>query len=133
MTNRIVRWTIIVILATVAGSIGYLCAFPVPLHELDTAWYHTRRGATEALGQTFLAHHKCAVLRAQADHFVHPVGPGRVVAILAASPPNDAGDVFVYFGSQFASGDSGLHLLPVYCWSERQQRLVWKALQDNSP
>jgi hypothetical protein len=115
------------------GFVACLYAFPVPLHEFDASWYQTHRGVSEALGRHFRADHRWTVIRAQADHFVHPIGPGRVIGLLAASSADDSGDVLLYFGSAFASGDAGLHLLPVYCWSDRQQRLVWKGLQDNSP
>lgn len=136
MVKRVVRWIAVLALAFLVGIGGfaaYVCRSPVPLREFDDAWYHTRRGVTEALGRSFLAQHRLAVFRAQADHFVHPIGPGRVIALWGASPPNDSSDVFVYFGSPLVSSDTALHLLPVYCWSEREKRFLWKGLQNNSP
>ncbi|SRR5260370_25035010 len=136
MTARILRWigiALVVMLAGAGAFVAYLLASPVPVHEFDSSWYQTHHRVTEALATNFRAQHRWALFRAWADHFVHPIGPGRIIGLVAASSPDDSGDVFLYFGSAFAPGDTGLHLLPVYCWSDRQQRLVWKALQDNSP
>lgn len=136
MVTRVRRCIAVLLLAFlvgIGGLVAYLYASPVQLHEFDTAWYHTDLHVTDVAARSFRAQHRSAVFRAQCDHFVHPVGPGRVIGLVGASAPDDSGNVFLFFGSAFASGDVGLHLLPVYCWSERQQRLVWKGLQDNSP
>jgi hypothetical protein len=136
MVKRIVRWIGVLLLAFVIGIgsfVTYLSASPVPQHEVDDSWYHGKLEVTEALGRSFLAHHRSTVFRAQCDHFFHPVGPGRVMDLIGASAPDDSGNVFLFFGCRFASGDVGLHELPVYCWSERQQRFLWKGLQNNSP
>jgi hypothetical protein len=136
MVKRIVQWIGLSLLALIIGIgsfVAYLYASPVPFREFDDSWYHTKIEVTEALGQSFLAHHRSAVFRAMGDHFVYPVGPGRIMGLLAASAPDDSGNVFLFFGCRFASGDVGLHELPVYCWSQRQQRLLWKGLQNNSP
>jgi len=73
------------------------------------------------------------VLRAEADHLVHPVRESRIIGLWAASSPNDSGDVLLFFSFRFAPGEIGMHEFAVYCWSERQQRLAWKALLNNSP
>ena len=121
------------IIVIIGGFAAYLYVSPVPLHEFDSTWYQTHRGVTEATGRSFYTQHRWAVFRAAADHFVHPLGPGRIIILFGASTPNDSGDVFLYFGSAYISSSADLHLLPVYCWSDRKQRLVWKGLQDNSP
>jgi hypothetical protein len=136
MVKHVVRWTAVLLLAflaSIAGFLAYSYVNPVPFHEFDFGWYHTGRGVTEAGGRSFQRQHRCAVLRAQADHFVHPFGPGRIIVLFGASSPNESGDVFLYFVSAFVSSSAASHLLPVYCWSEREGRLVWKGLQDNSP
>jgi len=136
MVKRLVRWIAVSVLAIVVGIgafVAYLYAYPIPHREFDDSWYHTTRPVTHDDGRSFLAHHRSVVLHAQADHFFHPIGPGRIVGVWGATAPDSSGNVFIYFGSRFVSSDIALHLLPVYCWSEPQQRLLWKGLQDNSP
>jgi hypothetical protein len=136
MVKRIVRWigiSLLIVFAVAAAFAVFLAKTPVPFHEFETTWYHTPLQVTEVAAATFCAQHRSAVLRAQCDHFVRPVGPGRVITLLGATLPDDSGDVFLFFGSAFVSSDAALHLLPVYCWSEREKRLLWKGLQDNSP
>jgi hypothetical protein len=136
MVKRVVRWIAVFVLALFVGAggfVAYAYRSPISLREFDAAWYHTKRGVTEAVGRRFQAQHRFAVMRAQADHIVHPIGPGRAVVLMGASPPNDSGEVYLYFGSAYISSTADLHLLPVYCWSEREKRLLWKGLQDNSP
>ena len=136
MVKRIVRWSaalLVVLLLCTAGFLAYCYFVPVPHRQFDSAWYHTRRDVTEAAADTFQKHHQWAVLRAQADHFADPVAPGRAVVLYGASSPDESGEVLLYFGSAFVSSSSAFHLLPVYGWSEREERLLWKGLQDNSP
>jgi hypothetical protein len=134
--KRVLRWSavsLLAILVILGGFAAYLYASPVPLREFDSNWYQTPRQVTEATAQTFYTEHRWAVFRAAADHFVHPVKFGRFVILVGASPPDDSGDVLLYFMSEHISSSADLHQLPVYCWSEREKRLRWKGLQDNSP
>src|ERR1700746_2942035 len=136
MVKRVVRWFAVLLLAfavSIGGFVAYAYASPIPLREFDDTWYHTKRGVTEVLGRSFQAQHQFAVMRAQADHIVHPIGPGRAIVLMGAPPPNDSGEVSLYFASAYISSTVDLHLLPVYCWSEREKRLLWNGLQDNSP
>src|SRR5947209_15233509 len=109
MLRRGLRWiavSLLIVVVVVAAFGAYLYATPLPLHEFDSAWYHTRRGVTEVFGRSFHSQHRWAMLHAQADHFAHPIGPGRIVVLLGASPPDDSGDVFLYFGSAFVSSSA---------------------------
>ena len=136
MVKCVRRWAAVLLLTMIViigGFAGYLYLSPIPFHQFDSAWYRAPLKVTEATARSFYTQHRGAVFLAAADHFVHPVGPGRIAILLGASPPNDSGEVFLFFGSQFVSSDVGLHELPVYCWSERKKRLVWKGLQNNSP
>jgi hypothetical protein len=137
MVKRLVRCIAMSVLALavcIGGFTAYLYAYPVPYREFDDAWYHstTRKGA-EDNGRSFLASHRFAVLHAQADHFLHPIGPGRIIGVWGATTPDSSGNVYIYFGARFVGSSVAYHLLPVYCWSEPQQRLLWKGLLDNSP
>jgi hypothetical protein len=136
MVKRIVRWvaiSLVSVLLGIGGLLAYAYASPIPVHEFDASWYHTPRHVTEAIGRSFYTQHRWTVFHAAADHLVHPIGPRRAIILMGASSPDDSGDVFLYFGSAYVSGSTDLHLLPVYCWSEREKRLRWKGLQDNSP
>jgi hypothetical protein len=136
MVKGILRWSavsLLTMIVIIGGFAAYLYISPVPFREFASDWYHAPLQVTDVTARSFYTQHRRAVFRAAADHFVHPIGPGRIIILLGASPPNDSGDVFLFFGSQFVSSDAGLHQLPVYCWSERKKRLVWKGLQDNSP
>jgi hypothetical protein len=134
MVKRTLRWTTISLLVLfLMGFAAYPAVSRVQVREFDSTWYHMHLDVTEAEARAFCAQHRAAVVRAQADHFFHPIGPGRIIALLGASSRNDSGEVFLFFGSQFVSSSAALHLLPVYCWSEREKRLLWKGLQNNSP
>jgi hypothetical protein len=136
MVKRILQWSVLSLLAIIVilgGFAAYLYVSPVPLREFDSSWYQTPRQVTEATAQTFYAQHRGVVFRAVADHFVHPLKFGRIIGLVGASAPDDSGDVLLYFMSEHFSSSADLHLLPVYCWSEREKRLRWKGLQDNSP
>jgi hypothetical protein len=136
MVKRVLSWTalsLLTIIVIIGGFAAYLYLSLVPFHELDSNWYGAHQQPTEASATSFRARHRLAVLRAEADHLIHPVRESRVIGLLAASPPDESGDIFLFFGFRFAPGDIGLHEFAVYCWSERQQRFVWKGLQNNSP
>src|SRR5437764_1297971 len=90
MAARVVRLLAIVFVMVFAGTgvfVIYLCASPVPLHEFDSSWYHAHQEVTEASATTFRAQHWWTVFRAQGDHFVHRIGPGRIIGLVAASSP----------------------------------------------
>lgn len=119
--------------ACVVFMIGaYLKISAVPDHEFDQVWYRTPRQWSEQEAAGFASSHRSALVRAEADHLVSPVGPSRAVRLMHASR-DPSGDVFLRFISRQISSSADLHLLPVYCWSAQQDRLVWKALEDHSP
>src|SRR5262245_10487463 len=123
MIKRIVRWSAVSLLAiivVVGGFAAYLYASPVPLREFDSDWYRTHREITEATARTFQTKHRWVVFRAAADHFIHPLKFGRIISLVGASPPDDSSDVLLYFMSEQIASSANLHLLPVYCWSERE-------------
>jgi hypothetical protein len=136
MVKRVLRWSAVsflTIVVIIGGFAAYLYVSPIPLHEFGSDWYHAHLQVTDAMARSFYTQHRWAVFRAAADHFVHPVKPGRIIILLGASSPNESGDVFLYFGSAYISSSADWHQLPVYCWSDKEQRLLWKGLQDNSP
>jgi hypothetical protein len=111
---------------------AYLKISAVPDHEFDEAWYRNPRQWSEQEAAGFASSHRSALVCAEADHLVSPVGPSRAVRLMHASR-DPSGDVFLRFISRQFSSSADLHLLPVYCWSAQQDRLVWKALEDHSP
>src|SRR3954468_5861701 len=112
MATRVVRSVAIVFVTVLVGTGAlfiYLCASPIAFHELDSSWSGPHQEPTEASATSFRARHKLAVLRAEADHLVHPVRESRIIGLLAASSPDDSGDLFLFFGFRFAPGDIGMH------------------------
>jgi hypothetical protein len=114
------------------GWASSLRGLAVSTHELDDSWYRTHREWREASALSFLATHRLAVARAEADHFVAPIGPSRAVRLMDASS-DPSGDVFLRFIARHFSGSDNIHLLIVYRWSARERRFIWKAVEDHSP
>ena len=135
MVKRIVRWIAVSLLVTAAAAIilaGYFRTSAIAVHEFDPGWYSTPRDWSEALAKRFRREHRLVVARAEADHLVAPIGPSRAIQLYYASS-DPSGDTFLRFGSCWLTSSSDLHLLPVYRWSSRERRLIWKALEDHSP
>jgi hypothetical protein len=105
---------------------------PIAAHELDMAWYRAPRQWSEEEATGFASSHAWVLVRAEADHLVNPIGPSRAIRLMHASQ-DPSGDVFLRFMSRHFSSSADLHLLPVYCWSARDQRLIWKAYENHSP
>ena len=104
----------------------------IPTHEFDLAWYRTPRQWSKQEAAGFASSHRSALVRAEADYLVDPIGPSRSVRLMQASH-DPSGDVFLRFISRRCWSFADMHLLPVYCWSAQQDRLIWKALEDHSP
>ena len=135
MVKRIIRWTALSLLLVAVVVIilaGYFRASAVAVHEFDATWYNTHRDWSEALARSFRREHRWVVARAEADHLVAPIGPSRAIQLYYASS-DPSGDTFLRFGSCWLTSSADLHLLPVYRWSSREHRLIWKALEDHSP
>ena len=135
MLKRVVKWSALALLlvaTVVVVFIVCLRASPIPVHELDSAWYHTQHGWSESLAKTLGGKHRLAIARAEADHFVLPIGPSRVVRLMDASS-DSSGDVFLRFIARHFSSSADIHLLIVYCWSSHDRRFLWKAVEDHSP
>jgi hypothetical protein len=135
MVKRIIRWTAALLLfAAVAVAVlaGYLRASAIEVHKFDPGWYNTSRDWSEVQAKSFCQEHRWVVVRAEADHLVAPIGPSRAIQLYYASS-DPSGDIFLRFGSSWLTSSADLHLLPVYRWSSREHRLIWKALEDHSP
>jgi hypothetical protein len=116
----------------VIGIFVCLHASAIPEREFDTAWYRTPRQWSEEEAAGFASSHHWAIVRAETDHIVSPVGYSRAIRLMDASR-DASGDVFLRFISRHFSSSADMHLLPVYCWSSQQQRWLWKAVEDHSP
>jgi hypothetical protein len=118
--------------SVVIGIVASLHAAAIPEREFYTAWYRTPRQWSEEEAADFASSHQWAIVRAETDHIVSPVGYSRAIRLMDASR-DPSGDVFLRFISRHFSSSADLHLLPVYCWSSQHQRLLWKAVEDHSP
>ena len=135
MVRRIVRLSVVFLLLAAVSAVALLAYFratAIPIHEFDHAWYNTPREWSETLARTFRSEQRWAVARAEVDHFVSPIGPSRAIQLYYASP-DPSGDTYLRFGSCWLTSSADLHLLPVYRWSSREHRFLWKALEDHSP
>jgi hypothetical protein len=135
MLKRIVKWSALVFLLFVAIALGFVVYFrssAIPAHKLDASWYHAQHEWSDSFAKTLRSTHRWAVARAEADHVVSPIGPSRAIHLVDASP-DASGDVFFRFVARFLTSSSDIHLLVVYRWSSREDRFVWKAIEDHSP
>ena len=130
MLKRVLRRSAIPLLVCVAlvlVFVLYLRSSVVPERELDSDWYHTPHHWRQSLA----APSTSAVIRAQADHFIDPVGPRRAIRLVdASSGPSD--EVYLRFVARWFHSSYDIHALIVYCWSTRERRFIWKAVEDHS-
>ena len=120
------------IAAIALGFVVYFRASAIPAHELDASWYHAQHDWSDSFAKTLSSTHRWAIARAEADHVVSPIGPSRAIHLVDASP-DASGDVLFRFVARFLTSSSDIHLLVVYRWSSREDRFVWKAIEDHSP
>jgi hypothetical protein len=130
MVSPFVRSSLLALLL-VAGiaiaGVAYLRLAAVPIRTLDEQWYRYPPSlqCTEVFDAKVQRDHRWAILRAEADHFVAPAYQyGRRLGFLAVC--RDAEDP-LYF--EFWAD---MHKTVVYCWSQKQGKFLWKAVEDHS-
>ena len=134
MLKRVIRRLtvpLLVCMAVVMIVIVYLRSSAVQTREFDYAWYRTPRDWSESLASTTRAQNRLAVIRAEADHFIDPVGPRRAIQLMDASA-GTSGEIFFRFVACWSHSSYDMHALIVYCWSPVEQRFIWKAVEDHS-
>jgi hypothetical protein len=121
------RWLLALVAVTgIAIVCGvYFRVAAIPVRTLDEAWYHNEFLQRRPVDSKTRTEFRWTIVRAKIDHFVAPASPARRM---------------LEFVNVFRDGDDRVllrfwgetHIMVVYCWSSRDRKLLWKAIEYHS-
>jgi hypothetical protein len=116
--------TLLVAAVIATASVGYLRLAAVPIRTLDEEWYRTPLHCSDVFDAKVQREHRWAILRAQVDHFFAPAyQDSRRIGFLAACRGGED-PLYLEFWAD-------MHVTVVYCWSQKERKFLWKAVEHH--